>query len=67
MGPEIPIPDWLVDLWRYHKRKADQAKATVDRLEREIADIQKEIDETETEIEREEERRAREGWKFGFG
>ena len=32
MGPEIPIPDWLVDLWRYHKRKADQAKAAVDRL-----------------------------------
>ena len=59
MGPEIPIPDWLVDLWRYHKRKADQAKATVDRLEREIAEIQKEIDETEAEIEKEERKRAR--------
>ena len=59
MGPEIPIPDWLVDLWRYHKQKAEQAKDTVIRLEREIAQIQKEQDEIQAEIEEEERRRAR--------
>ena len=37
------------------------------RLEKEIAEIQQEIDETEAEIGKEERKRAREGWKPGFG
>ena len=66
MGPEVPVPDWLVALWRYHKQKAEQAKDTMIRLEREIAQIQKEQDEIQAEIEKEEKKRARDEYKPVF-
>ena len=55
---EVPVPEWAVALWRYHKQKAEQAKNVMIRLEREIAQIQKEQDEIQAEIEEEERRRA---------
>ena len=55
--PEVPA--WTVALWRYHKQKAEQAKNVMIRLEREIAQIQKEQDELQAELAEEKKKRAR--------
>ena len=53
------VPAWAVALWQAQKQRVEQAKNAVIRMEREVAQIQKEQDKLQAELAEEKKKRAR--------